>query len=160
MNPLRRPQARGLPLWVWAGLTGLTLWWLYVRPARRGWPEPDIDLAVAGDAQAPDSLAPQPSEESSATSALPHVPAAAAKADDLTRLNGIGPATARRLQAGGIHTFAQLAAADEAQLRGLVQGVGLGLADPSTWREQARLAAQADWDGLAAFVERRRARRR
>lgn len=39
-------------------------------------------------------------------------PAAAAGADDLTAINGVGPAAAKKLVEAGITTFAQLAAVD------------------------------------------------
>lgn len=39
-------------------------------------------------------------------------PAAAAAADDLTEINGVGPAAAKKLAEAGITTFAQLAAVD------------------------------------------------
>lgn len=39
-------------------------------------------------------------------------PAAAADADDLTKINGVGPAAAKKLAEAGITTFAQLAAVD------------------------------------------------
>lgn len=41
---------------------------------------------------------------------------AEARADDLTRIKGIGPGLARQLEAQGIHSFAQLAALSEQEL--------------------------------------------
>jgi predicted flap endonuclease-1-like 5' DNA nuclease len=79
--------------------------------------------------------------------------------DDLTLVYGIGPARATRLREAGIVTFAALAAADEAQLREILAGVGPGGFDPSSWPRQARLAARGDWEGLEAFKEQLRAER-
>lgn len=68
--------------------------------------------------------------------------------DDLKAIEGIGPKISSVLSAAGITTFAQLAAADVAQLRRVLVDAGVRLAYPDTWPEQAALAAAADWDGL------------
>jgi nucleotidyltransferase/DNA polymerase involved in DNA repair len=60
--------------------------------------------------------------------------------DDLTIIKGIGPTYARRLEAAGIHTFAQLAALTPEQIRekaGLSEWQG----DPQEWLLQARALA-------------------
>ncbi len=72
-------------------------------------------------------------------------------ADDLRRIEGIGPKTAAVLVAAGVRTFAGLAAADVEWLRGVLRQSGLRLGDPRTWPEQAALAAAGDWEGLAAL---------
>ena len=60
-------------------------------------------------------------------------PAADAAADDLSVLNGVGPAAVKKLNAAGITTFAQLAAVD-----GDVEGVKV----KPEWIEQAKELAQ------------------
>ncbi|MCT4558425.1 MAG: 50S ribosomal protein L21, partial [Pelagimonas sp.] len=45
-------------------------------------------------------------------------PAAAAEGDDLTKINGVGPAAAKKLVEAGITTFAQLAAVDAETFEG------------------------------------------
>jgi large subunit ribosomal protein L21 len=79
--------------------------------------------------------------------------AAAAKSgagDDLTRIEGIGPKIAVLLQEGGIASFADLAAAPADRLKELLEAAGSTFAthDPTTWPEQAGLAAKGDWDAL------------
>ena len=69
-------------------------------------------------------------------------------ADDLTRIEGIGPKTSGVLREAGISSFDQLSAADSSRLKQILQAAGLRLGDPTTWPEQARLAASGDWDGL------------
>jgi predicted flap endonuclease-1-like 5' DNA nuclease len=69
-------------------------------------------------------------------------------ADNLKRIEGIGPKISGLLQAAGIVTFAQLASADVSALRGLLREAGLTLADPGTWPEQAQLAAAGEWDAF------------
>jgi len=71
--------------------------------------------------------------------------------DDLKRIEGIGPKIASLLHDAGITTFARLAAADVARLREILDAVNLRIADPTTWPEQAALAAAGDLDGLASL---------
>ncbi|MGH2536473.1 MAG: helix-hairpin-helix domain-containing protein [Candidatus Promineifilaceae bacterium] len=85
----------------------------------------------------------EPAEEMEAEMA----PSAGA-ADELERVEGIGPAIGRLLRANGITTFSDLAAANSDQLRALLQGANLRMADPTSWPEQARLAAEGRWDEL------------
>lgn len=67
--------------------------------------------------------------------------------DDLKRIEGIGPKTASALQAAGITTFAQLAASGRERLRAILKEAGVR-ANPTTWPEQAELAATGKWDAL------------
>ena len=71
--------------------------------------------------------------------------------DDLVQIEGIGPKTARVLRDAGIYTFVQLAEIDMEQLKEILRNAELRGADPSTWPEQARLAARGDWEGLASL---------
>jgi len=71
----------------------------------------------------------------------------------LTLLEGIGPKIASVLQTAGITTFAQLAGADLGHIEQILQDAGLRLADPSTWAEQARLAAEGKWDELKVLTD-------
>lgn len=71
--------------------------------------------------------------------------------DDLKRIEGIGPKISSLLQDAGIATFAQLAAASVEQLREVLAAANLRIADPTTWPEQAALAAAGDLDGLASL---------
>jgi large subunit ribosomal protein L21 len=80
-------------------------------------------------------------------------PAAAAVAsakDDLVKIEGIGPKINDILAKAGITTFAQLAGTSVDTLKGLLSAAGSRFAthDPSTWPEQAAVAASGDW---AAF---------
>ncbi len=71
-----------------------------------------------------------------------------AKPDDLTVIEGIGPKINQLLHDAGYHTYAQLANADMSQIDTLLRNANLRLADPSTWAEQAQLAANGEWDAL------------
>lgn len=73
-----------------------------------------------------------------------------AKADDLTKIEGIGPKIAGLLKADGIVTFADLAKAKTTALKSILEAAGkrYQMHDPSTWAEQAKLAAKGDWTTL------------
>jgi len=70
-------------------------------------------------------------------------------ADDLTRIEGVGPAIAGHLNAAGITTYESLASTDPARIREILDAVGgYGAHDPTTWPDQAQLAASGDWEQL------------
>lgn len=77
------------------------------------------------------------------------------KADKLNRIEGIGPKTAELLQGEGIKSFADLAAADVDKLKELLHEAGSGFAahDPTTWPEQAKLAADGKFDELKKWQD-------
>ncbi|KJZ25072.1 50S ribosomal protein L21 [Tritonibacter mobilis] len=64
-------------------------------------------------------------------------PAAATGSDDLTQLTGVGPAAAKKLEAAGLTTFAQIAALSEADIAG-IDAVKI----KPEWVEQAKELAQ------------------
>ena len=55
--------------------------------------------------------------------------------DDLSEIQGIGPAYARRLNDAGITSFSQLAEADP---ESLIEITGVSRWDPKDWKTQAR----------------------
>jgi large subunit ribosomal protein L17 len=71
-------------------------------------------------------------------------------ADDLVVIEGIGPKIAELLKADGVADFAALAKASKAQLQAVLDKAGARykLADPSTWAQQAELAAANKWAEL------------
>ncbi len=92
------------------------------------------------------------SVELPAPSAIPPAPTVSFLPDDLKRIEGIGPKISALLQSAGITTFAQLAAADIARLTEVLAEGGIRrIADPTTWPEQAALAARSDWEMLAVL---------
>ena len=76
--------------------------------------------------------------------------AKAAGADDLQKIEGIGPKVANLLHAAGINTFAQLASTPVAKLKEILHNAGshFAMMDPGTWPEQSALAAKGDWAAL------------
>ena len=106
---------------------------------------PTVDEVDAAAAIA-ESKAPKPTE-------LP----APAQPDDLTRIEGIGPKISSLLQAAGITVFAHLASTEKSRLLQILKEADprlSRLADPSTWPEQANLAATGKWDALKALQDK------
>lgn len=102
-------------------------------------PEPAATLAVS----------PKASDEAPRTAAA----ASEAASDDLRRIEGIGPKIAELLSDAGIRSFSELATADSARLKEILDSAGsrFRLADPESWPQQAALAARGDWEGLASL---------
>lgn len=70
------------------------------------------------------------------------------EADDLTRIEGIGPKVSKTLIEAGISTFEALSNATVEDIQKILTDAGLKMMDATTWPQQAKLAAQGDWDGL------------
>ena len=70
--------------------------------------------------------------------------------DDLTKIEGIGPKIAGLLKADGIETFEKLSESKLTAIQTILDKAGNRYAvhNPSTWAEQAKLAAKSDWAGL------------
>ena len=75
------------------------------------------------------------------------------KADDLKKIEGVGPKIAETLVAAGIATFADLAKAKPAKISEIIAGVR-GNHIPDTWPQQAKLAADGKWDELKELQEK------
>ncbi|MEP7290815.1 MAG: helix-hairpin-helix domain-containing protein [Chloroflexota bacterium] len=82
-------------------------------------------------------------------------------ADDLVKLDGIGPKIAAALKAAGIDSFQKLANTSDDTLRSAVSSAGVRLiGDVDTWAHQAGYAARGDWEGLERFNRERKSGRR
>ncbi|CAH8284526.1 large subunit ribosomal protein L21 [Mariniflexile fucanivorans] len=84
--------------------------------------------------------------------AKPAAKKATAKADDLKKVEGIGPKIAETLNAAGITTFAELAKSTPEKIAEIISDVR-GNHVPDTWPEQAKLAADGKWDELAKWQD-------
>ncbi|MBK7095725.1 MAG: hypothetical protein IPH57_12000 [Saprospiraceae bacterium] len=71
-------------------------------------------------------------------------------ADDLKKIEGIGPKIAAILTENGVVTFADLAGTEVDKIKEILLAAGsrYKMHDPTTWPEQAKLAAAGDWDAL------------
>lgn len=78
-----------------------------------------------------------------------------ATGDDLTRVEGIGPAIAKHLNDAGIFTFAELAGTDPARIRSILDNIGgYGAHDTTTWPDQSQMAARGEWEQLKEWQTR------
>ncbi|MDE3743041.1 50S ribosomal protein L21 [Maribacter polysaccharolyticus] len=78
--------------------------------------------------------------------------AASKKADDLKKVEGIGPKIAETLIAAGISTFAELANSTPEKISEIIADVrGNHVTD--TWPAQAKLAAEGKWDELKKWQD-------
>jgi predicted flap endonuclease-1-like 5' DNA nuclease len=128
--------------WTWALVLlgaplAVLLWWWLRRQAEEE-PAPVVGIELKAPSRVAEEPAPVPQP-------VPPTP------DDLKRVEGIGPKISDLLQAAGITTFAQLAATDASRLRRTLREAGITIADPTTWPEQAALAASGRWDALEAL---------
>lgn len=131
----------GLPWWAWVLivlaiiLLLFLLWWLLGRSKKAATPAEPVSPAYTAPAPAgPEAVTP-------------------VKPDDLKVIEGIGPKISGLLQAAGLATFRQLAEADPQRLQQILDEADLRLADPGTWKEQAKLAADGKWDELQALQD-------
>lgn len=76
--------------------------------------------------------------------------------NDLTIVEGIGPKISELLNNAGITTFAQLAKQTVPQMQKILDEAGARykLAKPTTWAQQAALAADNKWSELKALQEK------
>ena len=88
--------------------------------------------------------------------AVPELTTGTQPVDDLTLIEGIGPKISQLLQTAGVTTFAALAGAARATLVNILAtgGPRYQIHDPTSWPEQAALAAAGQWDELQALQDR------
>jgi large subunit ribosomal protein L21 len=92
---------------------------------------------------------------SSLGTASVEAPVAKAAPDDLVKIEGIGPKINDLLVKAGITTFAQLSVTSVEKIKEILKAGGNRFAshDPSTWAEQAALAAKGDWAAFKALTD-------
>ena len=83
--------------------------------------------------------------------AAPEAPAA----DDLTKIEGVGPKIAGLLNDAGIHSYADLATQSVEALKEILTNAGgvYAAKNPSTWAKQAQMAADGQWDELKVWQD-------
>jgi DNA-directed RNA polymerase subunit beta' len=75
--------------------------------------------------------------------------------DDLTKIEGVGPQIADALQAAGIRKYEDLATNTPEKITEILAEADGSFAghDPTTWPEQAKLAASGQWDRLKQWQD-------
>ncbi len=73
-----------------------------------------------------------------------------AKADDLTKIEGVGPKAAEALANAGLETFSKVAKAEAEKMKEILTEASSRMAhlDPTSWPKQAKMAADGKWDEL------------
>ncbi|WP_310586677.1 50S ribosomal protein L15 [Marinilongibacter aquaticus] len=114
-------------------------------------PEASADLRSQKKASAPVQKAEAPKAEKKATAKK-----AAASGDDLKKIEGVGPKIAELLQNAGLDSFAAVAGASVETLQQILSEAGSRYAshNPTTWPEQAALAADGKWDELKELQDK------
>lgn len=76
--------------------------------------------------------------------------------DDLTKIEGIGPKTEEILNEHDIYSYSKLASIKPLRLKAMLDKAGstFRLHDPSSWPQQAELAAKGDWKRLIHLQDR------
>ncbi|MEO7209774.1 MAG: DUF4332 domain-containing protein [Chitinophagaceae bacterium] len=81
--------------------------------------------------------------------------AGASTVDDLKKIEGVGPKVAEALHAAGIDSFEKMAASTPEALKEILDTAEgqFNAQDPTSWPEQATLAAKGNWDELKTLQD-------
>jgi small subunit ribosomal protein S1 len=81
--------------------------------------------------------------------------ATAADADDLKKIEGVGPKIEQLLHEGGLKTYTQVSEASADAIREILAAAGnrYKMHDPTTWPDQAKMAAEGEWDKLKEWQD-------
>lgn len=142
--------------WFWLLLGGL-IGWLLNRCMCKCCCKPSINQMTGSTPVAP-AVKVSAAAPAAASKVATVIDLAAAKkagfalknANDLTVVEGIGPKINELFNNAGVKTFAQLANQTIPQMRKVLGDGGsrFRIANPSTWGQQAALAAENKWDEL------------
>ncbi len=107
------------------------------------------------DAKATKKAAPKKETVAKKPAAKKAAPKKASGADDLTKIEGVGPKAAEALAAAGLASFADVAKSTEAKIQKILdESEGrFGMMKPATWPKQAKLAADGKWDELKKWQD-------
>ena len=128
----------------------LIVWWALTRTAKTH--KPDFEVHPHKEEGAPAVV--EMEEPALPTRLTQAAQTAPLHPDDLTILEGIGPKINKLLHEAGILTFTQLAASRTSELKAILDPAKLQFIDPSTWAEQAKLAADGKFDELKELTDR------
>ena len=122
-------------------------------PKKKETPKKGETKAVAPKAEAKKEA---PKTEAKATPAKKAVSKKAAKADDLKKIEGVGPKAMEAMVAAGLDTFAKVAKAKPEKLAEILTEASSRMAHlvTDTWPKQAGLAADGKWDELQALQDK------
>ena len=133
----------------------LGVWLLLIYNARKS--KPDFEIEEREElhtSEAPDTfkLESRAAEEATLETAFVEsaveTPVGAVLPDDLTIIEGVGPKVSSILAESGITTFRELSQTDLSNLQRVLEDARLSFLDPSSWAEQAQLAAEGKEEDL------------
>jgi len=121
-------------------------------------PAKDAKAAPAPEAKAESSVAAAAPAAAAATPATPAAADTSADAtakDDLKKVEGVGPKIEQLMNEAGIMTYAQMAAAGAGKMKEILTAAGtrFNRHDPTTWGDQAKMAAEGKWDELKKWQD-------
>ncbi|MBV7269642.1 50S ribosomal protein L21 [Winogradskyella luteola] len=134
-------------------LTEIVIEGITASGAKKAAPKKETKASTSSAAKAePKAAAPKAEVKKEVPKAKPAAKKAAGKADDLKKIEGIGPKIASTLVEAGIATFADLAKAKPEAISEIIANVrGNHVTD--TWPAQAKLAADGKWDELKKWQD-------
>ena len=108
-------------------------------------PKPEVNVEATKEAVTEEKEAPK--KEAKETKS---------KADDLTKIEGVGPKAAEAMVAAGIDTYANVAKADADKIKEVLTESSSRMAhlDPTSWPKQAQMAADGKWDELQEWQDK------
>ncbi|HIQ15874.1 MAG TPA: 50S ribosomal protein L21 [Leucothrix sp.] len=117
----------------------------------------DADAKTAKKAAAPKKTAEKKpaAKKAAPKKAAPVKKSAKKSADDLTKIEGIGPKASEALVAAGLATFADLSKAKVPAIQKILDESDgkFGMMKPATWPKQAKMAADGKWDELKKWQD-------
>ncbi|MBT8305276.1 MAG: 50S ribosomal protein L21 [Bacteroidia bacterium] len=123
------------------------------KPEKKAAPKKETKAAAPKKAAPSKKAEPKKAAPKAAAPKKPAAKKASGKADDLKKIEGIGPKIASTLVEAGIATYADLAKAKPAKISEIIAGVR-GNHVPDTWPQQAKLASDGKWDELKALQDK------
>jgi small subunit ribosomal protein S2 len=118
-------------------------------------PQVEVDVEATKEAVEKSSST-EASEDEEKAAPKKETTAKAEKADDLTKIEGVGPKAAEALEAAELGTYANLAKSDTDKLKEILTEASSRMAhlDPTSWPKQAQMAADGKWDELQEWQDK------
>ena len=115
----------------------------------------DNEIVVKED-KAPVAGVASQTEDEPVTETAPASKSKSKSGDDLTKIEGIGPKVSEALHEAGINSFAKLAESKAEDIKEILEKAegNFNAQDPTSWPEQAQLAADDKWDELKELQDK------
>ncbi len=116
-------------------------------------PKPEVDVEATQEA-VENSTSTEEEEETAASKK--EAKTKDDQADDLTKIEGLGPKAAEALEAAGLGTYVDLAQSEADKIKEILTEASSRMAhlDTTSWPKQAQMAADGKWDELQEWQEK------